>query len=120
MDINQHNEDVHESHPVMLAEAKYLLESHKERFRADYRSNASKTFRSTLGYLECFCRIKDKSMAEDLRTNLSGLRFDEMEIALLGSLFPQSVEEAKALIPSLESKSDDTISQAVEKIQQIL
>ncbi|AFN83492.1 DNA-directed RNA polymerase II fourth largest subunit [Encephalitozoon romaleae SJ-2008] len=103
----------------MLSEARYLLEGQKERFRADFRSNASKIFRSTLGYLDEFCRIKDKSVAEDLRTTFSGLGFSELEIALLGSLFPQSVEEAKTLIPSLASKSDDAIGQAVEKIQQL-
>nr|AGE95189.1 DNA-directed RNA polymerase II 16kDa polypeptide [Encephalitozoon cuniculi] len=104
----------------MLAEARYLLEGQKERFRADFRSNASKVFRSTLGYLDDFCRIKDKSVAEDLRTTLSGLGFGEVEIALFGSLFPQSVEEAKSLVPSLGTRDDDAINQAVEKIQQLI
>ncbi|ADM12006.2 DNA-directed RNA polymerase II fourth largest subunit [Encephalitozoon intestinalis ATCC 50506] len=120
MEIDECAEDIKDSHPVMLAEARYLLEGQKERFRADFRSNASKIFRSTLGYLDEFCRIKDKSVAEDLRTTFSGLGFSEVEIALLGSLFPQSVEEAKSLIPSLASKDDDTISHAVEKIQQLM
>ncbi|AFM98775.1 RNA polymerase II subunit Rpb4 [Encephalitozoon hellem] len=119
MDSDKCDEDMKDSHPVTLAEARYLLEGQKERFRADFRSNASKIFRSTLGYLDEFCRIKDKSVAEDLRTTLSALGFSELEIALFGSLFPQSVEEAKSLVPSLESKGDDVVEQAVEKIQQL-
>ena len=120
MDPDQLGEETKGSHPVMLAEARYLLEGQKERFRTDFRSNASKVFRSTLGYLDEFCRIKDKSVVEDLRTGLSGLGFSEAEMALFGSLFPQSIEEAKSLVPSLESKGDDTIGQAIDKIQQII
>ena len=120
MDIRQDDEDLRNSHPIMLAEARYLLEGHKERFKADFRSNTSKTFRSTFTYLEDFCRIKDKSVVDDLRTTLSAADFSEMEIALFGSLFPQSVEEAKLLIPSLTLKDDQSISQAIEKIQRII
>lgn len=120
MDTRQDKEDLKNSHPVMLAEAKYLLEGQKERFKADFRSNTSKTFRSAFTYLEDFCRMKDKSVVDDLRTTLSTAGFDEMEIALFGSLFPQSVEEAKLLVPSLISKDDQVISQAIEKIQQIV
>lgn len=120
MDADQLSEEAQGSHPIMLAEARYLLESQKERFRTDFRSNASKVFRSTLGYLDGFCRIKDKAVVEDLRTSLSGLGLSEAEIALVGSLFPQSVEEAKSLVPSLESKSDDVIGQAIDKVQQVV
>lgn len=124
MEINMKSDELQEelkdSHPIMLSEAKYLLEAHKERFKADFRSNASKLFRTTFTYLDEFCRIKDRSIVEDLRNTLSGLGFDELEIALLGTLFPQSVDEAKVLIPSLKEKNEDKITQAVEKIQQVI
>jgi DNA-directed RNA polymerase II subunit RPB4 len=104
----------------MLSEARYLLEAHKDRFKADFRSNASKIFRSTVLYLDNFCRIKDRSVIEDLRSTLNGLSFDNVEIALFGSLFPQSIEEARLLIPSLLSKENAQLAQAVEKIQQLI
>lgn len=116
----QGDEDPRDVHPVTLGEARYLLEEHKERFRADFRSNASKIFKSTLAYLEDFSRMKDRSVIDDLRTTLSTADFSEAEIAAFGSLFPQSVEEAKLLIPSLISKDDQAVSQAVEKIQQVI
>lgn len=119
MEIKQDNGDLNDSHPVMLAEARYLLEGHKERFKTDFRSNTSKAFRSTLAYLEEFCRMKDRSVVDDLRSTLSSLGFSEVEIAMFGSLFPQSVEEAKLLIPSLMQKEDQVISQAIEKIQHV-
>lgn len=113
------DDDVGNAHPVMLAEAWYLLDAHRNRFKADLRSSKSKTFRLTLKYLEDFCRVRSKSVVDDLRTGLAA-NFSEMEIALLGSLFPQSAEEARLLIPSLVSKDDHVLSQAVERLQQIV
>jgi DNA-directed RNA polymerase II subunit RPB4 len=112
-------EESQTSHPIMLAEAMYLLEAHKDRFKADFRSGASKIFRSTVSYLNNLCRVKDRSVIEDLRSTLASLGLDNIEIALFGSLFPQSVEEAKLLIPSLASRDNLQLSQAVEKIQQL-
>lgn len=102
--------DLKDAHPVTLSEVKYLLESIKERSSVDNRSASYKILKQTLNYVEKFCKISDKSFADDLRSSLFENGCNEHEIAILGSLFPQSVEEAKVMCPSLKNKDNITLN----------
>lgn len=106
--------DLKDSHPVTLAEVKYLLESVKERSAVDNRSSSYKILKQTLNYVEKFSRISEKSLADDLRFSLFNCGCDEVEIAILGSLFPQSAEEAKLLIPSLKNKDNALLNKIID------
>ncbi|WUR02768.1 DNA-directed RNA polymerase II 16 kDa polypeptide [Vairimorpha necatrix] len=114
MEIDE--QDLRDAHPVTLAEVKYLLEDVKERSSLDNRSSSYKILKQTLNYVEKFCKIEEKSMAEDLRSSLFNCGCNEVEIALLGSIFPQSVDEAKMLIPSLKNKDNAVLSKIVDLV----
>lgn len=58
-------------HPITTSEAYFLLEPNSGRFK-NVRSESYQIFRKTLEYTETFGRIKDKTVADDLRTTLTG------------------------------------------------
>lgn len=103
-------------HPVTLPEVKYLLESIKQRATLDNRSSSYKIYKQTLLYIEKFARITEKSIADDFRSSLFNLGCSEFEISVIGSLFPQSTEEAKALIPSLKDKDSNTLGKIIDLV----
>lgn len=106
------------SHPVSVSEAFFLLEQQKNRYK-NIRSESYQLFKKTLDYTESFGRIKDKSVVEDLRTFLADFGFSEDEIAVVGSLLPQSVEDAKIYVPSIARLGDENILSVIQKIQRI-
>ncbi|KAF9763784.1 DNA-directed RNA polymerase II subunit rpb4 [Nosema granulosis] len=108
--------DLKDIHPVTLPEVKYLLESIKQRATLDNRSSSYKIYKQTLLYIEKFSRISEKSIADDFRSSLFGLGCTEFEISVIGSLFPQSTEEAKVLIPSLSNKDNNTVGKIVDLV----
>lgn len=105
-------------HPVTVSEAFHLLHPLKHRYR-NTRSYAYKIYKETLDYAERFCKMKDKSLADDIRSCLADLGFSEDEIAALGSLFPQSSDEAKICVPTITRLGDSTIDSAIEKLQHV-
>lgn len=105
-------------HPITISEAFYLLHPLKSRYK-NTRSYSYKIFKETLDYTEKFCKIKDKSLADDIRSYLTDLGFDEEEVAALGSLFPQSSDEAKICIPTIVRLGDGVIDTAIEKLQHV-
>lgn len=106
------------SHPIMVSEAYYLMNSIKSRYK-NTRSTSYKTFKETFDYCEKFCKIKDKSFADDLRTTLSEYGFNEEEISALGSILPLSRDDAKICVPSISRLPDNVIDMAIDKIQLI-
>lgn len=107
-------QDLKDSHPVTLAEVRYLLETVKDRSSVDNRSASYKILKQTLNYVEKFCKIEEKSLADDLRSSLFNCGCNEVEIALLGSLFPQSIDEAKMLIPSLSDEDNTLLTKVID------
>jgi phosphopantetheine adenylyltransferase len=55
-----------------------------------------------------------------LLRQLKQLNFKDFEIAQFSNLFPQSVEEARVLIPSLKRVSDENIEEAIEYYNSLL
>ncbi|EOB13960.1 DNA-directed RNA polymerase II 16kDa polypeptide [Nosema bombycis CQ1] len=108
--------DLKDIHPVTLPEVKYLLESIKRRITLDNRAVSYRIYKQTLLYIDKFARISEKSIADDFRNSLFSLGCSEYEISVIGSLFPQSIEEAKALIPSLGNKDTNTVGKIVDLV----
>lgn len=105
------------SQPVTTSEAYHLLFPLKGRFK-NTRIASYKIFKDTLDYTERFSKIKDKGHADELRQRLTALGLTPDEIAVLGSLFPQSADEAKICSPSISRLDDKTIDAAIEKFQE--
>ena len=112
------NEESQLCHAVTPSEAYYLLEPQKSRHKT-VRTEAYNIFRKCYEYTEIFGKIKDKSVIEDLRIYLKDCGFKENEIVVFGTLFPQSIEEAKIYIPSLNRLEDEVIEKGIQKIQNV-
>ncbi|KAI5169459.1 DNA-directed RNA polymerase II subunit RPB4 [Pancytospora epiphaga] len=104
------------SQPVTVSEALHLLLPLKDRFR-NTRLPSYKIFKDTLDYTERFSKVKDKAQIEELRQRMDALGFTSEEIAILGSLLPQSVDEAKLCLPSIAHLDHKIIEIAVERFQ---
>lgn len=104
--------------PITVSEAFRLLEPLSENYK-DARSNSSKIFKETLEYTRTFLRISDKGLADDFRQSLAENGFTNEEIAVLGSILPQSADEAKICIPSISRLDDSIIEQIIEKIRSL-
>jgi len=71
-------------------------------------------FMKTLNYTQRFSRFKNRETIASVRTLLIQKRLHKFELASLANLCPETAEEAKALIPSLEGRFED------EELQQVL
>ncbi|KAI6174601.1 RPOL4c domain-containing protein [Aphelenchoides bicaudatus] len=68
----------------------------------------SEIFVSTLNYTQRFSKFKKREMIRAVRGIFTGRnQLHKFEVAQLANLCPESAEEAKALIPSLENKVED-------------
>lgn len=107
-----------ESQPITVSEAYHLLAPIKGRYK-NTRSESFQIYKKTLEYTEMFCKIQDKSAISDLKLCLEELGFTKEEISILGSLLPQTADEAKIYMPSISRLNDTSIYKAIEKIQSI-
>ncbi|KAI5152154.1 DNA-directed RNA polymerase II subunit RPB4 [Enteropsectra breve] len=105
--------------PISISQAYFLLNSIRERPR-NPRTEATKIYNTTLEYCERFMKFEDMSAYEDVRKYQEILGFNEEEIAILGSLIPQTVDEAKICVPSVSRFQDDVIESVIEKLQKIV
>jgi len=76
----------------------------------------------TTNYLDRFARIKQKEKVEAVERQLSAHQeLAKFERAQLGSLFCDTAEEAKTLIPSLADKiSDDDLQALLDEITNLI
>lgn len=109
--------DSERSQPIATSEAFYLLAPLKSRYK-NTRAESYQIYKKTLDYAEMFCRIQDKSVMSDLRSTLEELGFTGEEIMALGSLLPQSTDEARICVPSIMRLDEEAIEKAIDKISQ--
>ncbi|ELA42843.1 uncharacterized protein VICG_00158 [Vittaforma corneae ATCC 50505] len=101
--------------PISISEAYHLLAPLKTRYK-NTRAESYRIYTKTLEYAEMFCKIEDKSALVDLKFFLTELGLNQEEVAMVITLLPQSVSEAKICIPSLSRLEDKLISKIIEKI----
>lgn len=70
----------------------------------------------TKKYVSLFSSITKQEFVQDLRKTLSAFGLHGFEVAQLINLMPESVEEAKCIIPSLYKKDDVIIQQAIDEV----
>jgi DNA-directed RNA polymerase II subunit RPB4 len=77
----------------------------------------------TKKYVDRFGKLKDsKELVKDIRKTLSkeienGKTLHEFEIATISNLLPETFEEAKTLIPTLNSFSEDKIQDLLDDLK---
>eukprot|EP00164_Ancoracysta_twista_P008482 GFYU01012281.1.p2 GENE.GFYU01012281.1~~GFYU01012281.1.p2 ORF type:complete len:137 (-),score=33.30 GFYU01012281.1:60-470(-) len=70
-------------------------------------SNLPPMFHKTNEYVQKFNRFKSKANVDRVRGLLENKGLEEFEMAQLANLNPETPEEAKILIPSLEKRFED-------------
>ncbi|CAL1298415.1 unnamed protein product [Larinioides sclopetarius] len=68
----------------------------------------------TLNYCQRFSRFRNRETISAVRSLLTQKKVHKFELAQLANLCPETPEEAKTLIPSLEGRFED------EELRQIL
>ena len=71
-------------------------------------------------YAQEFSQVSSDSDLNSIKANLSESGYKEYEIVTLVNLLPGTPEEAKAFCPTLQSKSDENISEAINFIRSII
>lgn len=96
-----------------------LLEHRKQQNEsAEEEQELSEVFMKTLNYCQRFSRFKNRETITAVRSLLMQKKLHKFELAQLANLCPETPEEAKALIPSLEGRfEDDELRQILDDIQ---
>ncbi|XP_022908415.1 DNA-directed RNA polymerase II subunit Rpb4-like isoform X2 [Onthophagus taurus] len=104
---------------LLISEVHMLLEHRKaQNESAEDEQEFSDVFMKTLTYTDRFRKFKNKEVISAVRNLLSQKKLHKFELAAIANLCPETAEEAKSLIPSLEGRFEDEDLQALlEDIQ---
>ncbi|CAK9798492.1 transcriptional adapter 2A isoform X2 [Megalopta genalis] len=93
---------------LLISEVSMLLEHRKaQNESAEEEQEFSEVFMKSLTYTNRFRRFKNKETIAAVRNLLMQKKLHKFELASLANLCPETPEEAKALIPSLEGRLED-------------
>eukprot|EP00249_Psilotum_nudum_P006849 c20106_g1_i1 orf=701-1117(-) len=110
---------------LMNAEVALILERKYEQLQQladDPSSQISQVFEKSLQYVRRFSRYQNPEAVKQVREVLSRNQLAEFEVCVIGNLCPETVEEAKALVPSLSTRgrlTDDKIEQMLSDLATI-
>ena len=100
---------------LLISEVLMLLEHRKQQNEnAEEEQELPEVFMKTLNYCQRFSRFKNRETISAVRSLLTQKKVHKFELAQLSNLCPETPEEAKTLIPSLEGRFED------EELRQIL
>ncbi|XP_015173770.1 PREDICTED: DNA-directed RNA polymerase II 16 kDa polypeptide-like isoform X2 [Polistes dominula] len=104
---------------LLISEVYMLLEHRKaQNESAEEEQEFSEVFMKSLTYTNRFGRFKNKETIASVRSLLLQKKLHKFELASLANLCPETPEEAKALIPSLEGRlEDEELRTILEDIQ---
>ncbi|XP_074030179.1 DNA-directed RNA polymerase II subunit Rpb4 isoform X2 [Leptinotarsa decemlineata] len=105
---------------LLISEVHMLLEHRKDQNEsAEDEQEFSEVFMKTLTYTDRFRKFKNKETISAVRNLLMQTKkLHKFELAAIANLCPESTEEAKSLIPSLEGRfEDDELKAVLEDIQ---
>ncbi|KAF1592521.1 UNVERIFIED_CONTAM: DNA-directed RNA polymerase II subunit RPB4, partial [Eudyptes robustus] len=94
---------------LMISEVFLLLDHRrKQSEEKEEIEDMSEAFLQTLNYARRFSKFKSRETIRAVRVIFTGRnQLHKFEVAQLANLCPETAEEAKALIPSLENKMED-------------
>ncbi|CAK9219916.1 unnamed protein product [Sphagnum troendelagicum] len=112
-------EDFVKAKCLMNAEVALVLQRKYEQLQQlsdDPVSQISQVFEKSLQYVKRFSRYQNPEAVKQVREVLTRNKLHEFEVSVIGNLCPETVEEAKAVVPSITKKGrlDD------EKIETML
>ncbi|PVD35463.1 hypothetical protein C0Q70_02426 [Pomacea canaliculata] len=96
-----------------------LLDHRKQQNEnAEEEQELSEVFMKTLNYCQRFSKFKNRETIAAVRSSLMQKKLHKFELAALANLCPETAEEAKTLIPSLEGRfEDDEMQQVLDDIK---
>lgn len=109
-----------ESAETLLNSEVYMLLEHRKTQNegTEEEQELSEVFIKTLNYTQKFSRYKNRETIAQVRSLLGKKKLHKFELACLANLCPETADEAKALIPSLEGRfDDDDLQQFLDDIQ---
>ena len=90
---------------LLISEVHMLLEHRKQQNeQAEDEQELSEVFMKTLNYTQRFAKFRNRETIASIRSLLMGKKLHKFELAALANLCPESPEEARSLIPSLEGR----------------
>ncbi|KAI6220961.1 RPOL4c domain-containing protein [Aphelenchoides fujianensis] len=93
---------------LMISEVFLLLNHrHTQSQNKEEIDEVSDVFLSTLNYARRFSKFTQRETIRAVRGIFAETSLHKFEVAQLANLCPETAEEAKALIPSLEAKMED-------------
>ncbi|XP_033097722.1 DNA-directed RNA polymerase II subunit RPB4-like [Anneissia japonica] len=104
---------------LLISEVRMLLEHRKtQNENQEEEQELSEVFMKTLQYTERFSRFKNRETIADVRSLMKQKQLHKFEVASLANLCPDTADEARALVPSLEGRFDDEdLQEMMENIQ---
>ncbi|XP_014779904.1 DNA-directed RNA polymerase II subunit RPB4 [Octopus bimaculoides] len=104
---------------LLISEVHMLLEHRKQQNEsAEEEQELSEVFMKTHQYTQRFSKFKNRETISAVRSLLLQKNLHKFELAALANLCPDSAEEAKSLIPSLEGRfEEEELQQTLDDIQ---
>ncbi|XP_005110952.1 DNA-directed RNA polymerase II subunit RPB4 [Aplysia californica] len=100
---------------LLISEVQMLLDHRKQQNEnAEEEQEQSEVFIKTLNYCVRFSKFKNRETITAVRSSLMQKKLHKFELAALANLCPETSEEAKSLVPSLDGRFED------EELQSIL
>ena len=97
-----------ETKTLLISEVHILLEHRKQQNESqEEEQEFSDVFMKTLNYTQRFAKFKNMENIAAVRSLLTTKKIHKFELAALANLCPETPEEAKSLIPSLEGRFED-------------
>ena len=104
---------------LLISEVNLLLQHRiKQNENSEEEQEFSDVFNKTVNYTTRFSRFNNRETIATIRQILGQKKLHKFELAQIANLAPETPDEAKGLIPSLEGRfSDDELAQMLDDIQ---
>lgn len=101
--------------PITISEALHYLEESRPRMAAK-GGESRKIYDSILEYCQNNTKMSSLHSIENLTEGLKNLGLNDLEIVQVCNLIPQSTDEMKILVPSLERFDENILAKVLLKI----
>eukprot|EP00252_Welwitschia_mirabilis_P007018 TRINITY_DN1801_c1_g1_i1.p1 TRINITY_DN1801_c1_g1~~TRINITY_DN1801_c1_g1_i1.p1 ORF type:complete len:142 (-),score=37.18 TRINITY_DN1801_c1_g1_i1:255-680(-) len=104
---------------LMNSEVSLILDRRLEQLTQtsdDPSSQLSQVFERSLQYVKRFSRYQNPDAVKQVRDVLCRYGLAEFELCVIGNLCPETVEEARAMVPSLKTKGREMDDEKIEKM----
>ncbi|KAM2487833.1 hypothetical protein ACFX1W_039705 [Malus domestica] len=104
---------------LMNSEVAILLEHRCDQMKhmsGESMHQLPQVLEKSLQYVKRFSRFTNQGSVKQVREVLSRYQLAEFELAVIGNLCPETVEEAKAAVPSLKTKGRGHDDEAIDRL----